>query len=180
MIETKRLQLRGWKAGDDALLHEHCNTPAVMRWLGGVKTRELMSEIAAKFATWQEEHGHTFWVVERKEDRAFFGFCGLKIANDPGSPVEGELEIGWRLREDAWGQGYAKEAASASLDFAFSTLGAERVVALTVPGNAPSWGLMERLGMIRRPELDYSGPEWAEDVVIVYVIGRPEWQARTS
>jgi hypothetical protein len=34
--------------------------------------------------------------------------------------------------------------------------------------------------MIRRPELDYSGPEWAEDVVIVYVIGRPEWQARTS
>jgi RimJ/RimL family protein N-acetyltransferase len=40
-------------------------------------------------------------------------------------------EIGWRLREDAWGQGYAKEAAIASLDFAFGTLGADRVVALT-------------------------------------------------
>ncbi len=63
-------------------------------------------------------------------------------------------EVGWRLREDAWGQGYAKEAAIASLDFAFDTLGADRVVAITFPGNEASWGLMERLGMTRRPELD--------------------------
>jgi RimJ/RimL family protein N-acetyltransferase len=180
MIETKRLRLRNWRAGDGALLHQHCNTPEVMRWLGGVKTREFMEVVSAKLGRWQEEHGHTFWVAERKEDGAFLGFCGLKIADDAASPVQGEVEIGWRLREDVWGQGYAKEAASASLDFAFSRLNAARVVALTVAGNAPSWGLMERLGMTRRPELDYSGPDWAEGVVIVYSIGREEWQARTS
>jgi hypothetical protein len=55
-------------------------------------------------------------------DGALLGFCGLKIADDPGSPVEGEYEIGWRLREDAWGQGYAKEAATASLDHAFRSV----------------------------------------------------------
>lgn len=103
-----------------------------------------------------------------------------QLADDAGSPVEGEYEAGWRLREDAWGQGYAKEAAIASLGFAFASLGAERVVALTVSGNIPSWRLMERLGMVRRPDLDYIGPDWAEGTVIVYVIGREEWQARTS
>jgi RimJ/RimL family protein N-acetyltransferase len=54
------------------------------------------------------------------------------------------------------------------------------VVALTVTGNEPSWGLMERLGMSRRPEFDYEGPEWAETPVIVYMIGRDEWRARSS
>jgi RimJ/RimL family protein N-acetyltransferase len=179
MIETERLRLRDWRAGDDALLHEHCNTPAVMRWLGGVKARDVMTTIVERFQRWQEQHGHSFWAVERKQDRAFLGFCGLKVGDDPGSPVEGEVEIGWRLREDAWGRGYAKEAALASLAFAFSVVRAERVVALTVVGNSPSWGLMERLGMTRRPELDYVGPEWAEGVVIVYSMERDEWQART-
>ena len=67
---------------------------------------------------WQEERGFTFWAVERKADGELLGFCGLKIADTPGSPIEGMHEVGWRLREDAWGQGYAKEAAIASLDFA--------------------------------------------------------------
>lgn len=180
MIETERLLLRNWRPGDDALLHEHCNTENVMRWLGGVRSREFMSDVAARLAAWQEAHGHTFWVVERKEDGAFLGFCGIKLADDAGSPVEGDYEIGWRLREDAWAKGFAKEAATASLNFAFFRLGAPRVVALTVTGNSPSWGLMERLGMTRRPELDYVGAPWAEGSVIVYTIGKEEWQARTS
>jgi RimJ/RimL family protein N-acetyltransferase len=177
VIETDRLLLRDWREGDDALLDQHCNTPPVMRWLGGVKSREYMSAVAKRLASWQPLHGHTFWVVERKADGAFLGFCGIKIANDPGSPVEGEYEAGWRFREDAWGRGYAKEAAIASLDAAFGRLGAERVVALTVQGNSPSWGLMERLGMTRRPDLDYVGAEWAEGIVIVYMIGKEQWRA---
>jgi RimJ/RimL family protein N-acetyltransferase len=180
MIETDRLLLRNWREGDADAFIAHTNTPAVMRWLGGVKTADELRQTVERLTVWQEERGFTFWAVERKEDGALLGFCGLKISNDPGSPVEGEYEVGWRLREDAWGRGYAREAAAASLDFAFNRLGAERVVALTVEGNSPSWGLMKRLGMARRPELDYSGPDWAEGQVIVYTIGKEEWQARTS
>jgi len=84
------------------------------------------------------------------------------------------------FHEDAWGRGYAKEAAVASLDHAFEKLGAERVVALTVEGNTRSWGLMERLGMTRRTDLDYEGPSWAEGILIVYMIQRNEWTGRTS
>ena len=176
--ETPRLRLRNWREEDAETFLLHTNTPAVMRWLGGVKTRDFVEWVVReRFMGWQEEHGFTFWVVERKEDGALLGFCGLKIADDEGSPVEGELEIGWRLREDAWGQGYAKEAATASLDLAFGRYGAERVVALTVAENKASWGLMERLGMTRRPDLDYRGPDWADGTVIVYLLRREEWRA---
>jgi RimJ/RimL family protein N-acetyltransferase len=178
MIETERLILRNWREADIEPFVAHTNTEGVMRWLGGVKTPEqLVLVVRDRFIAWQESRGFTFWVVERREDGAFVGFCGLKIADDIGSPVEGNVEVGWRFRQDVWGQGYAREAAQASLDYAFGAVGAEQVVALTVQGNTPSWGLMERLGMTRRPDLDYTGPEWAEGVVIAYLIRREEWRS---
>lgn len=174
-IDTPRLRLRGWREEDKAPFFERTNTEPVMRWLGGVKTREFLDGAIDKFVSWEAERGFTFWALERKEDGELLGFCGLKRVDDPQSAIEGEFEIGWRLREDAWGHGYAKEAAIASLEFAFERLGAQRVVALTVDGNATSWGLMMRLGMTRRSDLDYTGPAWAEGTVIVYVIERDEW-----
>ncbi len=181
VIETQRLILRGWREEDVEPFLRHTNTPAVMRWLGGVRDEGQVREmLVGKFNEWLEQRGFTFWAVERRADGELLGFCGLKIADDQGKPVEGLHEVGWRLREDAWGQGYAKEAAIASLDFAFGSAGAEQVVALTVTGNEPSWGLMERLGMTRRPDLDYEGPDWAETPVIVYVVRKDEWQARRS
>ncbi|HEX8641289.1 MAG TPA: GNAT family N-acetyltransferase [Allosphingosinicella sp.] len=178
MIDTPRLRLRNWRESDiDPFIH-HTNRPGVMRWLGGVQSESRMRDVlTGRLMRWQDERGFTFWAVERKADGQLLGFCGLKVADDEGSPVEGEYEVGWRLREDAWGQGFAKEAAIASLDYAFGALGAERVVALTVQGNSPSWGLMERLGMNRRADLDYRGADWAEGPVIVYEIRREQWRS---
>jgi RimJ/RimL family protein N-acetyltransferase len=171
MIETERLILRNWREEDIGPFIRHTNTPAVMRWLGGVKSaREHRAAFRDRIMRWQES-GFTFWAVERKADCELLGFCGLKLADTPGSPIEGMVEVGWRLREDAWGQGYAKEAAIASLDFAFDRLGATRVVAITFEANAPSWGLMKRLGMSRRPELDYDDDRFPElNPTIVYEI----------
>ncbi len=179
MLETERLLLRNWRSDDLEPFLRHTNTPAVMRWLGGVLPEDkARARLAERLMRWQQERGFTFWIVERKRDREVLGFCGLKLADDEGAPVEGDYEIGWRLREDAWGQGYAKEAACATLDFAFDHLYAPHVVALTVIGNEPSWGLMERLGMTRRPDLDYQGADWAETPVIVYRVDRQEWRDR--
>jgi len=174
MIETERLILRDWTEADVAPFLRHTNTPAVMRWLGGVRSEAEQREAIGRIIRWQDERGFTFWALERKADSAMLGFCGLKIADTPGSPIEGMVEIGWRLRADAWGQGYAKEAAIASLEHAFGELGADRVVAITFPGNEPSWRLMERLGMTRRPELDYDDARFPElNPTIVYDL-RPE------
>lgn len=180
-IETPRLLLRDWREEDIEPFLRHTNTPGVMRWLGGVMPEaDALMRIRERMMRWQAERGFTFWVVERKEDEAVLGFCGLKLADDEGTGFRGTHEIGWRLREDVWGQGYAKEAATATLDFAFWTLDLPRVVSLTIIGNEPSWGLMERLGMTRRADLDYEGPAWAATPVIVYTMEKAQWPARTS
>jgi RimJ/RimL family protein N-acetyltransferase len=165
MIETGRLILRDWTGADIEPFLRHTNTPSVMRWLGGVTPEdEARRRILERIIPWQEQRGFTFWLVERKTDGELLGFCGIKIADTESSPVEGMHEIGWRLREDAWGQGYAREAATASLEFAFGTLGADRVVALTCIQNEASWGLMERLGMTRRPELDHHDARFSDEL----------------
>ncbi|WP_133366341.1 GNAT family N-acetyltransferase [Qipengyuania sediminis] len=176
-LETERLVLRDWREEDWPAFFAGTNTPAVMRWLGGVLDGEGVTAQRARVEACRDTTGFCFWVIERQADRQILGFCGLKRADAPGSSVAGMVEVGWRLREDAWGHGYAKEAATAALGAAFERFGAEEVVALTVIDNAPSWGLMKRLGMRRRAELDYDDmryePPWRR--AIVYSITREEW-----
>ena len=169
--ETERLILRDWREEDWAPFWEQTNTPAVMRWLGGICDADQRAGARARLESYRIDHRHTFWVVERKEDRAILGFCGLKRCNQAGGPI-GMMEVGWRLREDAWGKGYAKEAALASLDLAFDKFKADEVIALTVKGNARSWGLMKRLSMRRREDLDFPNDDFdpESDTIIVYSV----------
>jgi RimJ/RimL family protein N-acetyltransferase len=180
MIETARLLLRDWREEDLDPFVRHTNTSAVMRWLGGVQDpEEMKARWRERVMDWQERLGFTFWVVERKGDAALLGFCGLKLADAPGGEaIAGLHEIGWRLREDCWGQGYAKEAAIGTLDFAFGRLGVPVVVAITVPGNTPSWGLMERLALRRRHDLDYWDTRFGEELnpTIVYDMEAETWR----
>lgn len=179
VAETGRLRLRGWRPGDREEFVHRLNRPAVMRWLGGVQDQATAVAALDRIDGFQRDFGHTFWIVERKYDDALLGFCGLKRVNSPGAPFLGEFEVGWRLREDAWGQGFAKEAAIASLDLAFGRFGAPHVVALTVPGNVDSQGLMQRLGMRRRDDLDFTDTRFGPELnpSIVYRIDAGEWPA---
>jgi RimJ/RimL family protein N-acetyltransferase len=157
--ETERLILRDWREEDWPLFWEGTNTPSVMRWLGGVCDGAKRDAAQQRLLSYEREHGHTFWCVERRGDGAILGFCGLKRSNQAGGPL-GMMEVGWRLREDAWGRGYAKETATASLDLAFDRFDAEEVIAMTVQRNTASWGLMQRLGMRRRDDLDIDNAEF--------------------
>ena len=182
VAETQRLCLRSWDDEDEARFYEVMNTPAVMRWLGGVQSLEEWNAGYQRIQGYQRDFGFTFWIVDRKSDGALLGFCGLKRANAPGGQsVEGEFEIGWRLREDAWGQGYAKEAAIASMDLAFNRYGAPSVIAMTALGNLSSQGLMKRLGMTRREDLDFIHKGFPADSnvnpQIIFRIDASQWPA---
>jgi RimJ/RimL family protein N-acetyltransferase len=177
MIETERLIVRPWRNGDRAAYLATCNSEAVTAHLGGAAGVEEIDAAIERIRASQEENGFCFWAAERRSDGAFLGYCGLKIVNDGGSPIDGEVEIGWRLSEQAQGQGYATEAAAACLDWAWDNLDVARIVAITVPANARSWRVMERLGMTRRPDLDFAHPKFAADHPlsrhITYVVDRP-------
>lgn len=177
--ETDRLILREWGEEDSDRFYSVMNTPSVMRHLGGVQDRATWEAALGRIEGFQRDFGHTFWIVERKSDGELLGFCGLKRVNADGTSLKGQFEIGWRLRESAWGQGYAKEAAIASLDLAFHRFGAPNVVALTVGQNEESQGLMKRLGMTRRQDLDFEDPRFGPELnpTIVYSIQAAEWPA---
>ncbi len=102
IASTERLVLRDWGEGDGEAFFNAMNTPAVMRWLGGVQDRAIWDAAKARLDGHAREHGHTFWIVERKSDGELLGFCGLKRVNAEGAgSITGDMEAGWRFRESA-------------------------------------------------------------------------------
>ncbi len=182
VAETERLRLRGWDPPDERRFFDIMNNEGVMRWLGGRQTWEEWSAAYQRLLGYERDFGHTFWIIEGRSDCDILGFCGLKRVNAPGAgSLTGDFEIGWRIREEMWGKGIAKEAAIASLDLAFGRFAAPYVAALTVPGNGSSQGLMKRLGMIRREDMDYVDTRFEHpgdlNPAIVYRMDAADWPA---
>jgi len=177
VIETERLILRSWHDEDRGPFYAMCQSPAVMACLGGPSSMEQVDASIGRVRACEAKNGFCFWAIERKNDRAFLGFCGIKIADVADAPIDGEIEIGWRLREEDWGKGFAREAALATLRWTWANIDTPRVIAMTVAANRRSWGLMERIGMTRRPELDFGHPQFPENHHlhrhIVYAVDRP-------
>jgi RimJ/RimL family protein N-acetyltransferase len=153
--------LRDWRDDDFAALHALCTCPEVMATIGALhdeaRTRDLLEGLQRR----QVQHGCSFWALERKSDGRVLGFCG--ISRGTVAPIAGELEIGWRIARDCWGKSYAREAAEGSLRWASEAHPGKPVWAITSVGNARSRGLMERLGMSYRPDLDFVHPALADD-----------------
>ncbi|MGY2735740.1 GNAT family N-acetyltransferase [Sphingomonas sp. UYP23] len=174
MIETPRLILRGWRERDIAPFHAMGQDAEVMRYLKPPLSLDAARAAHDLMVRCLAQHGHCFWALDRRSNGAFLGFCGLK----PGDRfLEGETEIAWRLARDAWGQGYAREAAEASLAWGWANLDVPRITAITVPANTRSWGLMERIGMTRVSDGDFDHPDLAAGHPlrrhILYRIDRP-------
>lgn len=176
MIETDRLVLRPWRDEDRAPFAAMGQDAEVMRFLGPLQTVDEANDAVDRMIEFQSTLGYCFWAVERRADGAFLGFCGLK-PGPAGTPLAARLEIGWRLARAHWGQGYAREAAQASLDWGWATLPDPAILAMTVTENSASWGLMERLGMTRLADQDFDHPGVPDGSPlkrhIVYRIDRP-------
>jgi RimJ/RimL family protein N-acetyltransferase len=157
VIETERLILRGWRDADIAPWHAICSDPTVMAHLGPLMTRDEAAAYVARMQAMQADIGHCFWAMESRADGALIGFCGVKPGAD-GTPIKDRLEIGWRMGQAYWGRGYAREAAQAAIDWVWANRAEDSIWAITTPDNSRSWGLMARLGMTRRQDMDFDHP----------------------
>jgi RimJ/RimL family protein N-acetyltransferase len=174
VLTTDRLSLRTFRR-DDLPHYAALNAdPAVVEFLGGPLTREYSDEIAE----WANERWELerigLLAVERRSDATFLGMCGVHHQES----YPDDLEVGWRLAHDHWGQGYATEAARAWLDYAFGVLGAPRVISITDHPNVRSLAVMHRLGMTFDHEGQVEGDGVTFDAVI-YSITANEWRRRT-
>lgn len=158
-IDTERLRMRSWRDEDIAPFQQICSDREVMATLGPPLDMEETAALVGRIRMIEAEHGHTFWALERRSDARLIGWCGVIRGN--AGPVAGKAELGWRLARDAWGAGYASEAARGAADWAAAHLVDDDLWAITWEGNMRSRAVMERLGMTHRAALDFDHPKLA-------------------
>ena len=181
-IKTKRLLLRQWRESDVELFAKLNANPNVMNFFPSVLTRSQSNELANNIKQRIAENGWGFWAVEIPDECEFIGFVGL---NKPHYtlPFDLEVEIGWRLAENYWGQGYATEAAQAALKVGFSQLHFTEIVSFTSRLNIPSINVMNRLQMSNTNN-NFEHPKVTEGHKLrdhcLYKITRKNWIKNTG
>ncbi len=145
-LNTKRLLLRQWQPKDHELMAVINADPEVMEFYPSCQTREQSFKMTNYMESLIAERAWGFWAVETKHDQQFIGFVGLHQPNYD-LPVKPCIEVGWRLKKQAWGKGYAPEAAKEALNFAFSQLKLDCVYSFASVINTRSISVMEKIGM---------------------------------
>ncbi|HEY2777993.1 MAG TPA: GNAT family N-acetyltransferase [Gaiellaceae bacterium] len=164
-LRTDRLVLRPWREEDRAPFAALNADPVVMEHFPSTMTREASDAFVDFNMATIAERGWGLWAVEAEGE--FIGFVGL---NEPR--FRPGVEIGWRLRREAWGHGYATEAAQAVLAFAFEELGLDEVISFTTVANQRSRRVMERIGMTYDPDGDFDHPNVTDERIRPHVLYR--------
>lgn len=152
-LVTDRLKLRPWSPDDADFVFDLYSRWEVQRFIGAVPhVMADRAEAVDRISAWRamEHPVHAIWAVEIAETGALAGTLLLKSipASGDTTPLQpsGDTEIGWHFHPDYWHRGYASEAASAALQYAFDS-GLTKVVAVTSPANLASQRVCTRIGM---------------------------------
>ncbi len=153
-FETERLIFRDWTERDLDEFRIMNKDHRVMEYF----TKTLTDEETDRFyQVIQEEfrnYGYGLYAVETKHNHDFIGFIGFHWASFP-SAFTPCIEIGWRLKYEAWGNGYATEGAKACLNYGFETLGIKKVYSFTSKINLPSENVMKKIGLEKVSEFEH-------------------------
>jgi RimJ/RimL family protein N-acetyltransferase len=175
VLTTERLALRRWRDDDlDALAAIDADAE-VMRYImdGRPRSRDQTAASLRRMMRQWDEFGYGLFAVELRETGVLAGWAGL--ARPTFLPeVMPAVEIGWRFARTYWGSGYATEAATESMRFAFEDRELARLISIRHVENARSGRVMEKLGM--RHAFDTVVPENAQPVA-VYELSREEYLA---
>lgn len=145
MLDTSRLILRPARHSDAFNLYQLNSDPLVMKYTGDTaftSVSEYEVLIRDRLIPQFDKYKMSRFMVTLKSDGTFIGWCGLKY-----SPETKEVDIGYRLMRQFWGQGYATEAARTTLDYGFNTLNLDLIFANVMPENIGSIKVVQKLGM---------------------------------
>ena len=173
-IETERLILRPPQAGDFAGWAVFFADPEATHHLGGPRSEPLAwRHFLMMVGAWSIQGASSFSLIDKRSGQ-WLGWCG------PWHPLGWPgREVGWSLAREAWGQGYATEAATAVVDWVFRETDWDEVVHLIAPDNHPSQAVAQRIGssVLRRIEM----PEpFSDEVADVWGQRREAWLRRRA
>ncbi|MGC2743585.1 MAG: GNAT family N-acetyltransferase [Candidatus Angelobacter sp.] len=144
MLETARLRLREFVPQDADALLAVLGDPVAMQFYPAAFDRKGVAEWIAKNVGRYQRDGHGLWAMVLKKSGELLGDCGCTLQEVEG---RNEIEVGYHLRRDLWGNGYATEAALACMEHAFTKIGVDRVISLIRPENIQSIRVAEKNGM---------------------------------
>ncbi|HLU58408.1 MAG TPA: GNAT family N-acetyltransferase [Pseudonocardia sp.] len=155
-MTTPRLVLREMTGADLDDMAALLGDPDVMRYYPAARTRDEARAWIAWNQRLYHERGFGLWAVVVRESGEFAGDCGLTPQRVDGVD---EIEVGYHIRADLQGNGYATEAAAACRDFARDVLGVRRLIAIIDPANAPSQRVAVKIGLEREKTATVLGGE---------------------
>jgi [ribosomal protein S5]-alanine N-acetyltransferase len=144
VLETSRLILREFVPQDADGLARVISDPETMRFYPSPFDRAGVEEWIARNIRRYRASGYGLWVLDLKSTGEMIGDCGITLQDVDGEQLP---EIGYHLRRDMWGQGFATEAARACRDYGFRALEADLLISLIRPENVASCRVAERNGM---------------------------------
>ena len=161
ILETERLRLREFRAGDLDELAAMVADQEQMRFYPGIRTRAEASAWISRNRSLYEAHGYGFWLVELADGGGFAGYSGIRPLDLDGTA---ETEIGWHIKKTFWNRGLASEAASAIREVARIRFGLPSVAALIHPEHVASRRVAEKIGLRVRETTVFEG-----EPTVVYV-----------
>ncbi|ROT32759.1 GNAT family N-acetyltransferase [Micromonospora sp. HM5-17] len=175
---TDRLVVRDWtqEPADLDRVFDMYSRPEVVRFLNvplfPLRDRAGAAETVRR---WQARNaifgaGYGIWAVQRRDNDLVVGTTMLKpLPGTDEAKLTDDIEVGWHLHPDSWGQGYATEAARGAIERGFA-LGVDEIYAVVSPGNEASMRVARRIGMtaIGRRTSWYGGEE-----LETFVLRRP-------
>jgi RimJ/RimL family protein N-acetyltransferase len=158
MIETPRLRLRPLIDADMVPYLAMAADPELTRYISPTPISPASAEAAAThYRRLLETKGYGYWAIDVNDGASFAGIILLQDVNFTAAFTPA-IEVGWLLRREHWGNGYATEGGRAALDYAFTAMKLVEVVALTAAINLSSQRVMQRLGMTHDPHDDFDHP----------------------
>lgn len=143
-LATPRLLLREFMPADVDALEGILGDPVAMQYYPAPFPRAEVEDWVRRNRARYRDYGFGLWAILPKHSGELIGDCGCFVREFEGNF---EFEMGWHVRRDLWGRGYASEAAQRCLEYAFSSLDTERVIALVRPENLSSCRVAEKIGM---------------------------------
>ena len=176
ILESERVRLRQFTLGDVENLFQLDADPEVWKYLRGTPPprEEILNQGLPKLIKqYQECHPFGLWAAEKKDSGAFMGWFHFR----PYHELPEDIELGYRLRKEFWGKGYATEMSQALVNQGFLHWDVSRAVAFTMPENLASIKVMEKVGL----KYEYRFYREKFDIDLVkYGLTREEWEKKSQ
>lgn len=181
LFTSERLGFRNWQSNDLTAFANLNADLEVMEHFPRPLTTQETSDYIDRLQKHFNKYGYNYFATEILESGDLIGFIGLAY-QDYVTEFSPAVDIGWRLKKSAWGQGFASEGAKRCLEYGFTTLDLDSIIATCTKNNARSENVMKKLGM--KKIADFNHPKLkrfpAYEQCICYRLNKEEWQLRAS